>query len=1106
MTVYSFYIYYHLKIYKIHYLCIIVFYIKNTSIDIQLKKTFSLIILSIFVSLSFLKGQDVKFRHLNTNDGLSHVSVLTLYMDENHHIWIGTREGLNKYDGLNIESFKLQENDPRSLFSNNIQKITGDKQGKLYILSSEGISKYDIAKDQFSILWEDNDIKSFYYANKLYVGRGKSIYAYNSSKNEFSQIYSLPTKASSISSIFVDNKTNKIYAGTNVGLYTIDTNGATELRIETNSLISDIYKDSDGDIWVSTWNNGVFCLSEDKVTQLTHNPLDKNSITSNFTRSCCQDNQGDIWIATFGGLDKYNKETKKTTHYKPNNKSDGLSHSSIWSIIKDHQGTLWLGTYFGGVNYFNPEYLIYTQYEQSENETMGLSSPIIGRMTEDNQNNLWICTEGAGVNVLNRETGTFKWYLPERNGGNSISHNNVKAIYFDKGNNTMWFGTHLGGLDKLDLNTDRFTHYKHSNNDPKSIPSNIVRDIVPYHGKLYLSTDNGIGVLDIESGICSPLFDNNQQKQTITNSFDLHIDHLDNLWISVEGEGVYRYNLKTKELSNFRHKPNSSNSLSNNNINSITQDSKNKLYFCTSGRGIDIFDYNTETFRNYDSERNGLVSDFVYNILEASPEDYLIITNRGFSRFNPKTEKFHNYNQNNGFPLSTINDNAILLTSDQKVFLGGVDGLVSFYLENLNFTPKKYDIRFSRLYVNNKEVKPFDETKILDQAFLDTPAIELKDEYNIFEIEVSTTNYIPSNREELVYQLKGFSDEWMPLRGSRITFTNLNAGNYKLIVKSSNELQSQSKKVELGIRILPPIYRSIWAYCFYILLMVLIIIYLVKSHDKRIKLQASLAYEQKHLQDVERLNQSKLRFFTNISHEFRTPLTVIVGQLDYLINNHNFTSDVYNKILSAYKNSIQMKDLISELLDFRKQEQDHMSISVSEYNIVQFVKENYFLFEEYANTKNITFNFSSNIDFLNVWYDPKLLQKVINNLLSNAFKHTPAHGEINIDLLLEDNSCIITVSDTGIGIKPEDLEKIFNSFYQVEDYENSGSGIGLALSKGIIELHHGTIYAESEINKGSKFRILLQLGNKHFLPEQIANKEKNDSSVDRKTINILKDF
>lgn len=1065
-----------------------------------------LILFCVLVSISLgVKGQDIKFRHLSTNDGLSHISVLTLFMDEDHHIWIGTREGLNKYDGLNIESYKLQENNPRSLFSNNIQKITGDKKGKLYILSTEGISKYDIDKDEFSILWEDSDIKSFYHSDKLYVGRGKSIYIYDSDKNEFSQIYTLPSEASSISSLFIDSKNRKIYAGTNVGLYIISKDGNIEYKIKTNSLVSDIYEDEDGDIWISSWNDGLFCITDNKTFQLTHDPNNKNSIASDFVRSCCQDNQGNVWIATFHGLDKYNKKTKKITHYKPNKKNDGLSHSSVWSIIKDHQGTLWLGTYFGGVNYFNPEYLIYTQYEQADIPEEGLSSPIVGRMTEDGKNNLWICTEGAGVNVLNRETGTFKWYLPKSDGGNSISHNNVKAIYYDKKDNTMWFGTHLGGLDKLDLNSERFTNYKHSHDNPKSIPSNIVRDIVPYKDKLLLATDNGIGIFDIKSGECTPLFNDNM-RNLIKDAFDIHLDHYENLWISVAGEGVYRYNLNSKKLTNFRHKPNNSKSLSNNNINSITQDSQNQLYFCTSGRGIDIFDYQSETFENYDSEKNNLISDFVYNIQEAAPDDYLIITNRGFSRLNPQTGEFHNYNQRNGFPLSMINDNAIFLTSDKEVFLGGVDGLVSFYLKNLNFSPKKYDIRFSRLYVNNKEVKANDNTNILTQAFLNTSAIELKAKYNIFEIEVSTTNYIPSNREELMYQLKGFSDQWMPLRSSRITFTNLNAGNYTLLVKSNNELQAHTKMIELDIKILPPIYRSPWAYLCYVILFFLILVYLVRSHDKRIKLQASLAYEQKHLQDVEKLNQSKLRFFTNISHEFRTPLTVIVGQLEYLINNHNFTSDIYNKILSAYKNSIQMKDLISELLDFRKQELGHMTISVSEHDIVQFIKENYLLFEEYAKTRNITFTFNSNVEKLAVWYDNKQLQKVINNLLSNAFKHTSDQGSIHLKVLFENNNCIISVSDTGVGIKQKDIDKIFNSFYQVNDYENSGSGIGLALSKGIIELHGGSIKVESEIQKGSTFRIVLQLGNKHFLPEQLAQQNISENSIDQEAINVLKNF
>lgn len=1049
----------------------------------------------------YSKGQNIQFSHLNTSDKLSHVSVMTLYADEYDYIWIGTREGLNRYDGLNVETYTLQENDTASLFSNNIQKITGDKSGHLFILSTEGISKYDIAKDKFSTLWQDSHIKSIYYDDALYVGRGNDIYRFSDHNQQFVLLYSLPDGVGSITSLFIDQAINKIYVGTNVGLYTISPDGIVHHEIKIKSIVSSIYKDDDNEMWISTWNDGVFRINQSGVTQFTHNSSHNNTIASDFVRDCCQDDLGNIWIATFSGLNKYDKKTGQFSLITPNKKVDGLSHSSIWSIIKDHQGSLWLGTYFGGINYFNPESIIYTQYEQSKTETDGLSSPIVGRMTEDSEGNLWICTEGAGVNMLNRKTGQFKWYLP-KNDGNSISENNVKSIYYSKEDDVMWFGTHLGGLDKLNLKTGRFTHYKHSVSNPKSIPSNIVRDIVAHGRKLILATDNGIGVFDIDSGECEQLFTDPTRQELVNNTLAIHFDAKENLWIAVMGEGVYCYNLKSDELKNFRHNPNDSNSLSNNNINSINQDSQNVLYFCTSGRGFDSFNYETGEFNNYDSEKSNLIGNFVYNILEVAPNDYLVITNSGLSRYNPQTGKIRNYNVVKDFPLSTINDNALYLSADREVFLGGVDGLVSFNLDNLDFTPKDYIIRFGKLYVNSKEVEVGDESEILKEAFFKISSVTLGASHNTIEIEITTTNYIPSNTEQLVYQLKGFSEEWLPLRDSKITYTNLDAGKYTLIVKNDTEDINSIKMASLDIEILPPYYKSPLAYIVYGVLFILISYYLVRSHDNRIKLKASLAYEQKHLQDVEQLNQSKLRFFTNISHEFRTPLTVIIGQLDNLINNHNFTSDIYDKVLSVYKNSIQLKDLISELLDFRKQEQGHMTIAVQEHDIIEFLKENFLLFDEYAKTRGVLFSFYSSIDSLNVWYDARQLQKVVNNIISNAFKYTPVDGKIELNVDSNDKECIISIADNGSGIETQELEKIFERFYQVDKQSNSGSGIGLALSMGIVKLHHGRIEVESGTDKGAIFKIILPLGNKHLPCESISAIGKVDKVVEKATIKL----
>ena len=439
--------------------------------------------------------------------------------------------------------------------------------------------------------------------------------------------------------------------------------------------------------------------------------------------------------------------------------------------------------------------------------------------------------------------------------------------------------------------------------------------------------------------------------------------------------------------------------------------------------------------------------------------------------------------------------------------------MISFWEKKLHFTPKSYSIILSRLLVNGKEITAGDDTGILEQSIAYTPEICLKADQSMFSIEYATSNFIPANRNEIVYRLEGFSDEWnhTDRKQTLITYTNLNPGKYTLVIKSDGDGIEEAR---LLIRVLPPWYETWWAYLIYTICTVSLLWYLIQNYNSRIKLRESLKYEKKHIEDLEALNQSKLRFFTNISHEFRTPLTLIVGQVETLLQVQTFTPNIYHKILGIYKNSLQLRELITELLDFRKQEQGHMKIKVSRHNLVNFLYENYLLFLEYASSKQINFKFNKQSDDIEVWYDQKQMQKVVNNLLSNALKHTKAEDTISINVSQEDKYVIIEIKDTGTGIAAAEIDKIFDRFYQTERLDSlntgAGTGIGLALTKGIIELHHGTIRVESEPGKGSRFIIMLKSGNQHFTEEQII-RDNADTNIQQPpetivpTVEILPD-
>lgn len=1051
-----------------------------------------LILGCLFFLITGTRAQDINFKHLTTNDGLTNNVVLSIYQDERGFLWFGTRNGVSLYNGYEFVNYRFQKNTSNSLIYNNIPQITGNGKGEIYFMTSKGISMFNISKNDFSILVQGYT-KAMFFHKSLYVAIQNCIYLYNGS--QLTPYYELPDKEAKITAIQIED--DQILIGTEKqGLYIRNKQNKLTHPIPTGN-ISTIFKENDKKYWIGTWEYGLYRIDGTTITNYQNDERNSASISSNFVRSCCLDKSGNLWIGTFNGLNRFDPKTQTFVRHLKSDNDGSLTHTSIWNIICDRQGTIWLGTYFGGVNYFNPESQIYHHYRQSKVESKGLSSATVGKMVEDNEHNLWICTEGGGLNKLDRSTGTFKWYKAE-NGSNSLSHDNVKAIHYDHQQEIMWIGTHLGGLNKLDIKTGKFTHYNPMGNDKDYMLSNIIRDILPYKEQLLLATPQGLYLFDPKTGTSKRMLQS--KTNNVASVQSLFIDHRGLLWICGTENGTYSYDMDTRKLVNYKHNLALEKSISSNNINSIFEDSQKRLWFCTNESGIDLYNFSTDNFENLDVERNDLASNTVYDACELSPNRILFITDGGFSILDLATRKFKNYNQENGIPLTAINEHALYKTSDGEIFIGGVqDGMVSFHEKDINYTPNHYNILPFRLIVNGNEIKVNDDTQILRQELTETKGLTLKYSQSMFSIEYAVSNYIASNNVELEYCLQGFSNTWNSTRGQHtITYTNLNPGKYTLIVRAKNQLNTSIPESRLEIEILPPFYRTTLAYLLYLVLISAILYYLIRVYNNRIKLQESLKYEKQRAEDIETLNQVKLRFFTNISHEFRTPLTLIIGQMEMLLQARSFAPTIYNRILGVYKNCLQLRELITELLDFRKQEQGYMTIKVREHNIVDFIYENYLLFQSYAAQRQIQFNFRKTNDVINVWYDTKQMQKVMNNLVSNAFKHTKEGGEISVSIRKGNREVIIEVTDNGSGILPKDIDKIFNRFYQTEQMESInyvGTGIGLSLTKGIIELHHGTIEVYSEPNEETTFSIHLKTGKEHFEPEQINEHKEEAQNV-----------
>ncbi|UVP42895.1 ATP-binding protein [Bacteroides thetaiotaomicron] len=366
-------------------------------------------------------------------------------------------------------------------------------------------------------------------------------------------------------------------------------------------------------------------------------------------------------------------------------------------------------------------------------------------------------------------------------------------------------------------------------------------------------------------------------------------------------------------------------------------------------------------------------------------------------------------------------------------------------------------------------------------------------------MEFATFNYNSDRNRLFEYYLDGFDKVWTQTSGTTVTYTNLPPGDYTLKVRSMENKESLKDAICLNIHVSAPFYATIWAYLFYVLCLTALMVAFVRFKTRQAALRSSLEFERKEKERIEELNQVKLRFFTNISHEFRTPLTLILGQIEVLMQMDLGTT-IYNRIQRIYKNAWHMRNLISELLDFRKQEQGYLKLRVEEQNLVTFTRQIYMCFYEYAQKKEITYRFDSVEETISVWFDPIQLQKVIFNLLSNAFKYTSNKGNITVEVRKVASQAVVSVCDTGIGIPVEHISKIFDRFYQTDNASSSssftlGTGIGLALAKGIMNMHHGKIEVESTVGEGTKFILSLPLGNRHFSDEEMAVTEGRESLI-----------
>lgn len=1038
--------------------------------------------LLLFALIVSIQAQAVHFSNLSSKDKLAHPAVLAISQDSLGRIWLGTAEGISIYDGNKIVSYKPNSGiGGTPLFKGNqVVKIVCSAQGDVFFKTNAALVKYDIRKGTFQNILDKGGFALYSKQGTVWVAVDYELYQWNEEKQQL--ISQNKLSAGTIYDFLIDAKGRKWFSISNGVIYTDD--GVHFKTAISNNDMRDLFCSSNGDIWAGSKDSGLFRIqSDDKLVVYNTANSSSKGLNDNQIRGITEDKNGNIWFGTFNGLYKYHPRNDLFESYTRNDKAGNLSHSSVHPVFIDKGGILWIGTYFGGVNYSPIYQNTFTFYNASAHPN-SLSNPVVGSMVEDNKGNIWICTEGGGLNMLNPsqgeikrfETTHFPFYLP---------HINLKSVLYDPESEQLYIGTNGRGLYTYTIKQNKFSE---EIGQDKSSNLNTINAMVRSGEYLFLSANKSIYKYSLKT--------KKQELFCNTNMFAnifLSADQI--LWV-VANEEIYTFDVKTsKKLCTYNlHKQGIYSTATQ-----AFQSSRKEIYITTLGNGILKLNPQTNLFEPFPSVFSPLLSNYCYRISETHAQNLIVTGDKGVAFLNSKGEVQQTFPIGKYFPLDAFTkDCGLLVGQEGEFYIGGTNGLVVTSEKRKEIFPVNNRIYFAELYVHNNQIRPGDPSGILPVELPFTQRIELSHNQNRIEVLFSSYTPISNNQRIYEYRLKGVDKTWYQTTQKTISYTNLSPGRYTLEVRESNHLQgSTSETARLEIVVLPPWYASWWAWLIWISLFLLCSGFAYNILRARRRLRDSIRMEQMEKQQIKEINEAKFKFFTSVSHEFRTPLTLIIGQLEVLLQGNNLAPLIYNKLIKVIHQCQQLNSLVTELIEFRKYEQGRNTLHVSPHPINQYIAEIYDGFRELAIQQNILFSMSPCEEETEVWFDGKQMTKAIYNLLSNAFKYTPKDGAISLNLFVDKPKrlLLISITDSGVGIDGKDIPYIFERFYQAdnkmpEQKQQFRTGIGLALVKSIIEEHKGTVDVKSQAGQGSVFTISLRLdkeelqNNPHILFEE----------------------
>ncbi len=1077
---------------------------------------------------------------MNIKESVSKIGVNSIIQDQYGFTWLSTNgSGLNRFDGIDYKTYKSKLNDVTSLSSNTVFCSYLDSENRLWFGTDDGLNLYDRKNDRFKRIllseFKQNNTNVSVRSLKadangnLFIGTFElglfklDLVDFSIEKIPFQDADKYATIT--IQSIEVDEIGN-IYTASDRGLQVVDqkinvlkqATFKTKLSVEfLNFKIKELLIDGNDNLWLGTETNGLYKIknintSQNLFSEIVHFPISENRIMSiinlpDETLLCSTENEGLMHIDEEGHVIN-NYRAGKTD-------DDCIKSNSIWTLFLDNNERIWLGYYNAGIGVYDKLYDKFEDLESLQNNTNSLQNGSVTAIVKDKFDKFWIAMDGGGIDLFDFKTNKFTHINSIDNGYISgLTDDYIESLFIDS-NENIWAGSWNKGLFLLKKGTKKFIKHtiKSTNGGLKS--DNILSIAEDSDGTIwFVSWDKGLHSYNPKA----EKFIHHDSKPFIKNGLvdcyarKIIIDKQGALWMATTNKGVFKINKKKDNTFSIvsmakRMSEEFNNYAKANHILSLCEDSNGLIWLGTRGAGLCSYDSKQDVFTWYNST-NGLDAVNITGLIEDLQGNIWISSNSGVSKLNVETKVFTKYSKNDGLLSNDFNINATFRDSDGTIFLGNYQGVDYFNPSNIIVNETLPSLYLTGFKLFNKAVVPSEKNGPLKSVIGETTNLTLNHKQSVFTIQYSGINYTRPEKNQYAYYLEGLEDTWNYVGNLRnATYTNLDHGDYTFKLKAANSDGVWNETpLSLKIKVLPPWWKTNEALFAYVALMLIGIYVLNRMAQLRLnKKQEETLEENKRLQE-QNLNEKKFQFFTNISHEFRTPLTLIMNPISDIIRDTtlDLPARVIDKHNIIHKNTQRLYRLINELLDFRKLESNKARVNAVKLNLRDFTKDIVSYFKEEALSNSIDINLDADLVDIPLWGDKSMLEKIIFNILSNAIKVTPKGGAINIDLksnnslellpLVDENTPIevvkIIITDTGTGIEKDEVERIFERFYQSKSLNKGyygGTGIGLEVVRYFITLHKGKIEVESEIGQGTTFAIILPAGKTHFSEDEIAS-------------------